>query len=48
MAEERNVIRLHAITGNEDKNMANGMRNTDGTPLNNTEIEFVKAEINRI
>ena len=48
MAEERNVIRLHAITGDEDKNMANGMRNTAGTPLNNAEIEFVKTEINRI
>ena len=28
--------------------MANGMRNTSGTPLNDQEIEFVKSEIQRI
>lgn len=41
-------IKLHAITGNGDKNMANGMRNTAGTPLNEQEIEFVRSEIQRI
>ncbi|MBR1476934.1 MAG: hypothetical protein IJ608_03110 [Lachnospiraceae bacterium] len=34
MSEEKIAISLHAITGNEDKNMANGMRNTAGTQLN--------------
>lgn len=43
-----NTIRLHAITSGDDKNMANGMRNTSGTPLTESEIEFVKSEIRRI
>ena len=42
------AIRLHAIASNDDKNMANGMRNTSGTPLSESEIEFVKSEIRRI
>ncbi len=41
-----NTIRFHAIS--DAKNMANGMRNTSGTPLNEQEIEFVKSEIKRI
>ena len=41
-----NSIRFHAIS--DAKNMANGMRNTSGTPLNEQEIEFVKSEIKRI
>ena len=32
----------------EDKGMANGMRNTSGTPLSEEEIEFVRSEIRRI
>ena len=48
MSVERNAIKLHAIVGDEDKNMANGMRNTTGTPLSDEEIVFVKSEINRI
>lgn len=43
-----NTIRLHAITFSDDKNLANGMRNTSGTPLSESEIEFVKSEIRRI
>ena len=43
-----NVIRLHAIASGDDKNMANGMRNTSGTPLSEADIEFVKSEIRRI
>ena len=43
-----NTFRLHAITSNDNKNMANGMRNTSGTPLSESEIEFVKSEIRRI
>ncbi|MBO6113406.1 MAG: hypothetical protein J6P45_10205 [Lachnospiraceae bacterium] len=46
--EKKNIIHLHAITDNEDKNMANGMRNTKGTPLNDRETEYVKSEIRRI
>ena len=43
-----NIIRLHAITSGDDKNMANGMRNTSGTPLTEQEINFVESEIKRI
>lgn len=43
-----NAIKLHAITSIDNKNMSNGMRNTSGTPLSETEIEFVKSEIRRI
>lgn len=39
------MIRL--ISAN-DKDMANGMRDTSGTPLTEAEIEFVKSEIKRI
>lgn len=39
------MIRL--ITAN-NKNMANGMRNTSKEPLSESEIEFVKSEIQRI
>ncbi len=42
------TIKLHAITSADNKNMANGMRNTSGTPLSDTEIEFVRSEIRRI
>ncbi len=42
MAELNNKIKLHAISGDENKNMANGMRNTSGAPLSSQEIEFVK------
>lgn len=41
-------IKLHAIVSGDDKNMANGMRNTSGTPLSEADIEFVKTEIRRI
>ena len=30
------------------KDMANGMRNTSKTPLSDSEIEYIKAEIQRI
>lgn len=42
------TIRFHAISDVDAKNMANGMRNTSGTPLTEQEIEFVKSEIKRI
>ncbi len=42
------TISLHAITSIDDKKMANGMRNTSGTPLTEQEIDYVKAEIKRI
>ena len=42
------TIRLHAISDSDAKKMANGMRNTSGTPLNEQEIAFVKSEIKRI
>ena len=44
----RSFISMHAISSADDKNLANGMRNTSGTPLSDSEIEFVKSEINRI
>lgn len=43
-----NVVKLHAISSVDDKEMANGMRNTSGTPLSEDEIEYVKKEIERI
>lgn len=42
------TIKMHAISPTDDKNMANGMRNTSGVPLTEKEIEFVKSEIKRI
>lgn len=39
------TIRLFSI---DDKDMANGMRDTSKTPLSESEIEFVKSEILRI
>lgn len=39
------TIKLISIN---DKDMANGMRNTSKTPLTESEIEFVKSEIQRI
>ena len=44
-----NNIGLHSISSNDDnKDMANGMRNTSGIPLTEKEITFVKSEIQRI
>ena len=48
MLEQKGIVRIHAIANEDDKNMANGMRNTSGTPLDENEIAFVKAEIHRI
>ena len=39
------MIRLISI---KDKDMANGMRDTSKTPLTESEIKFIKSEINRI
>jgi hypothetical protein len=39
------TVKLIAIT---DKDMANGMRNNSKTPLTESEIEYVKSEIQRI
>lgn len=36
------------LISTDDKDMANGMRNTSKTPLSESEIEFVKSEIQRI
>ncbi|MCI5805097.1 MAG: hypothetical protein MR029_02075 [Clostridium sp.] len=36
------------LISTNDKNMANGMRNTSKTPLSESEIEYVKSEIQRI
>lgn len=43
--ENMTIIRL--ISTN-DKDMANGMRDTSGTPLSESEIQYVKSEIQRI
>ena len=41
------TLKFRAIT-DEDKEMANGMRDMSRTPLTEEEIEFVKSEIRRI
>lgn len=45
MTRQDDMIKL--ISEN-DRDMANGMRNTSGTPLTESEIDFVKSEIQRI
>lgn len=46
--EGKRNLRIFAISEFDDKNMANGMRDTSGTPLTDDEIEYVKSEIRRI
>lgn len=43
--ERNNMIKLIA---KKDKNMSNGMRDTSRTPLTESEIKYVKSEIERI
>ena len=43
--EGKRNLRIFAISEFDDKNMANGMRDTSGTPLTDDEIEYVKSEI---
>ena len=48
MFDQRYAYKMHAISEMENKDMANGMRDTSGTPLTEEEIAFVKEEIRRI
>ena len=48
MVNINDVFLSHEIAHMDDKEMANGMRNTSRTPLTEEEINFVKTEIKRI
>ena len=48
MTDKIYEVSFQPMTSEEQKQLANGMRNTSKLPLTDSEIEYVRSEIKRI